>query len=135
MLLQRSVLGCLAVTAGLGSNARAQAPQATILTIEMENAIQYQESFANPQMNGTSTTMEAKITAPATFFPGTFICDIAAVNGVKVKGATVARLFWVGLSTNPSGSPAKSDVNRFQAMDISLEIQHADGRTVRSIVL
>src|SRR5437588_777171 len=135
MILRRVILTGLALAAGLGSNAWGQAPPATILTIEMENAIQYQESFANPQMNGTSTTMEAKITAPATFFPGTFIADIAAINGVKVKGATVARIFWVGLNTNPSGSQAISDANRFQAMDISLEIQQADGRAVGTIVL
>lgn len=118
-----------------GPSAMAQTPQATILTIEMENVVQYQESFANPQKNGTSTAMEAQITAPATFFPGTFLADIVAVNGTKVKGTTVARIFWVGLSSNPSGSQAIADVNRFQAMDVMFEIQQADGTSLGTIAL
>ncbi len=135
MVLQRVVLASLTLTAVLWSIASAQTPPATILTIEMENVVQYQESFANPQKNGTSTTMEAQNTTPATFFPGTFVADIVTINGRKSKGATVARIFWVGLNTNPSGSQAIADVNRFQAMDIVLEIQQADGTSVGTIVL
>src|SRR6266404_8626741 len=127
MILRHAARTTLALTALFCSIAWAQTPPATILTIEMENVIQYQESFANPQKNGTSTTMEAQNTTPATFFPGTFIADIVTINGRKSKGATVARIFWVGLNTNPSGSQAIADVNRFQAMDIVLEIQQADG--------
>ena len=41
----------------------------------------------------------------------------------------------MGLSTNPSGSQAIADVNRFQAMDISLEVQQADGTSVGTIIL
>src|SRR6266851_4019439 len=135
MLRQRVVLASLALTAILQSTASAQTPQATILTIEMENVIQYQESFANPQKNGTSTTMEAQNTTPATFFPGTFIADIVTINGRKSKGATVARIFWVGLNSNPSGSQAIADVNRLQAMDIVLEILQGDGSSLGTILL
>ncbi len=105
MILRRVVLASLALGAVLGPTASAQTPPATILTIEMENVVQYQESFANPQKNGTSTTMEAQNTTPATFFPGTFIADIVTINGTKAKGSTVARIFWVGLNTNPSLFP------------------------------
>jgi hypothetical protein len=125
----------LAAIIVLGATASAQTPPPTILTIEMENVVQYQESFANPQKNGTSTVIEPQNTTPATFFPGTFIADIAAINGRKAKGATVARIFWVGLSPNPSGSQGIADVNRFQTMDLSLEIQQADGTSVGTIVL
>jgi hypothetical protein len=77
----------------------------------------------------------AQTVTPATFYPGTFIGDIVAVNGKKSKGATVARMNWVGLNTNPSGSQAIADVNRFEAIDILLEIQQADGTSVGTIVL
>ena len=40
----------------LGSNV----PQATILTIEMENVVRYNENFASPQKNGTSNPVEAQ---------------------------------------------------------------------------
>jgi len=133
MVLRRVALTCLALTAVF--TASAQTPQTTILTIEMENAIQYQESFANPQKNGTSSVMEPQNTTPATFFPGTFIADIVTINGRRSKGTSVGRNYWVGLNTNPSGSQATADVNRFQAMEISLEIQQADGTSVGTIVL
>jgi len=135
MLLRRVVFGWLALAAGLGSNAWAQAPPATILTIEMENVVQYQENFANPTKNGSSTVLEPQNTSPATFFPGTFVADIVAINGKKSKGTTVARIFWVGLNSNPSGSQAIADVTRFQAMDIVLEIQQGDGASVGAIFL
>ncbi len=135
MLQRRTILSSLALTAMLSPSAFAQTPQPTILTIEMQNVVQYDESYTNPQKNGTSIAMEAQITTPVTFFPGTFIADIVAVNGTKSKGTTVSRLFWVGLSTNPSGSQAIADVNRFQTMEILLEIQQADGTSIGTILL
>jgi hypothetical protein len=125
----------LALTVVLWSRASAQTPQPTILTIEMENVVQYQEGFANPQKNGTSTALEPQNTAPATFFPGTFIADIVTINGSKSKGTTVARNYFVGLSANPSGSQGIADVSRFQAMDIVFEIQQGDGSPLGTIML
>jgi uncharacterized protein (TIGR03437 family) len=134
LALRQSLLAGLACTV-LCSTAWSQAPPTTILTIEMESAVQYQENFANPQKNGTSTVMEPQNTTPATFFPGTFVADIVTINGTKSKGTTVARIFWVGLNANPSGSQAIADTTRFQAMDIHFEIQQADGSSLGTIVL
>lgn len=75
------------VMAALCSVAFCQSPPATILTIEMENVVRYNENFATPQKNGTSTAMEAQTVAPATFFPGTLIGDVVTVNGRKSRGA------------------------------------------------
>jgi hypothetical protein len=135
------VVGYLALAALF--HASAQTPPATVLTVEMENVVQYQENFANLPKNGTSPNMEAPITSPATFFPITFIADIVAVNGKKSKGTTVARGFWVGLTPNPSASPAPNptgvqaiaDVTRFLTLDTVLEIQQADGSSVGTLVL
>jgi hypothetical protein len=136
MILRRVVPACLAaLTAAVASTASAQTPQATVLTIEMENVVRYNENFANPQKNGTSTAMEVQTPAPATFFPGTFVGDIVAVNGRKSKGTTVARIYTVGLTSNPSGSQGIADVNRVQTLDILIEIQQADGTSVGTIVL
>ena len=52
------------VMAALCSVAFCQSPPATILTIEMENVVRYNENFATPQKNGTSTAMEAQTVAP-----------------------------------------------------------------------
>ncbi len=114
--------------------AAAQSPTGAILTIEMENVVQYQENYANLGKNGTSTAMEAGIT-PTTFSPGYFIGDIATINGRKTKGTVFARNLWVNLSASPAGSQAIADVNRFQAMEIALEILQADGTAVGTIVL
>src|SRR5258708_5264548 len=93
----------LALMTALCSIALAQTPQASILTVETENVVRYTENFANLQQNGTSPTVVAQTATPATFYPGTFIGDIVAINGKKSRGALVARMNWVGLSSNPSG--------------------------------
>lgn len=128
-------LATFSAMAAFCSIAWAQTPQSTILTIEAENVVRYAENFANPQQNGTSSTVGTQTATPSTFYPATNIGDIVAVNGQKSKGAIVARMFWVGLSSNPSGSQGIADVNRFEAMDIVLEIQQADGTAVGTIVL
>jgi hypothetical protein len=115
--------------------APAQTPQATILTIEMENVVRYNENFADPQRNGTSPNVEAQTVTPATFYPGTFIGDIAAINSRKAKGAAIARIYTVNLASAPSGSQGVADINRFQTMEILLEIQQADGSSVGTIAL
>ena len=115
--------------------ALAQTSPATILTVEMENVVRYNENFANPQKNGTSNNVEAQSVTPATFFPASFIGDIVAINGAKSKGAVITRNYTMGLSTNPSGSQGIADVNRAQMMDILLEIQQADGTSVGTIIL
>ena len=124
----------LALMTALCSVALAQTPPASILTIEMENVVQYDENFANPQKNGTSTAMEVTSPGP-TFFPSAYISDIVTINGRKVKGTTLGRQYWVGLNANPSGSQAVADATRFQAMDIILEIQQADGTAIGTLVL
>ncbi len=97
-VLRRAIAPFLALTAAFCGPILAQTPQVTVLTVEMQNVVEYQEGFANPQKNGTSTAMEAQNTSPATFFPGTILADIVTVNGTKSKGTTVARMFWVGLN-------------------------------------
>jgi hypothetical protein len=135
MILRRATRASFGLMAVLYSIASAQTPQSTVLTIEMENVVRYNENFASPARNGTSTTMEAQTATPATFFPGTFLGDIVAVNGRKSKGAGVARIYTVNLASNPSGSQAIADINRFQTMDVLLEIQQADGTSIGAIVL
>jgi uncharacterized protein (TIGR03437 family) len=134
-MTSHAILGCLALTAVLGFDASAQTAGSTILTIEMENVVQYQENYANQTKNGTSTAEEAQIPGPGTFSPGYFIADIVTVNGTKSKGTTVAKDIWFNLNANPSGSQAIADVNRFQPMDIVLEIQQADGSSIGTILL
>ena len=56
---RQTILRYIAFTASLGFDALAQTPASTILTIEMENVVQYQENFANLSKNGTSAVMEA----------------------------------------------------------------------------
>ena len=132
---RQTILRYIALSASLGSSGVAQSPAPTILTIEMENVVQYQENYANLPKNGTSSVMEAPIGPPSTFSPGYFIGDIAAINGRKSKGTTFARNLYVNLNPSPSGSQAIADISRFQAMEILLEIQQADGTAVGTIVL
>src|SRR5438105_3172312 len=134
-MVRRAGLACFAMAVVLGCTAAAQTPTATILTIEMENVVRYNENFANPQRNGTSTAMETQTATPGTFYPGSFIGDIVAINGKKSKGTAITRNYTVGLASNPTGSQGIADVNRVQIMDILLEIQQADGSSVGTIIL
>jgi hypothetical protein len=129
------ILGCLAFAVLFGFDASGQGLQPTILTVEMENVVQYQENYANLSKNGTSPVMEAPIPGPSTFSPGYFIGDIATINGRKSRGTALARNLFVSLNANPTGSQAIADVNRFQAMEILLEIQQADGTAIGTILL
>ena len=92
-------------------SAFAQTPASTILTVEMENVVQYQENFANPQKNGTSAVNGGSDRPPEHFSPGYFIADIAAINGKKSKGTTFARNLYVNFNPNPSGSQAIADID------------------------
>jgi hypothetical protein len=105
---------------------------AAILTVDIENVVQYQENYANQAKNGTSAVMGPSIGAPATYSPGYFIGDISAINGTKTKGTTLARNVLVNLSANPTGSQAIADVSRFQAMDTCVlsEANPARSRTL-----
>jgi hypothetical protein len=133
--IRRLASGGLSAVAILAVGASAQTPPATVLTVEMENVVQYQENYANLQKNGTSPGLEPSIGLPTTFSPGYFIADIATINGKKSRGTTFARNLYVSLNPNPSGSQAVADINRFQAMEILLEIQQADGTAVGTLVL
>src|ERR1035437_8682500 len=93
-----TILRYVALTASLGLGALAQTPAPTILTVEMENVVQYQENYANQPKNGTSAVMEAPIGPPSSFSPGYFIGDIAAINGKMSKGTTFARNLYVNLN-------------------------------------
>lgn len=135
MFLQRVLLASLGVTAVFCSTAAAQPAPPTILTIEMENVVRYNENYTNPQKNGTSAVAEAQTATPATFYPGTFIGDIVAVNGQKSKGTVIAPNFTVGLTPSPTGSQGIADVNRIAIMTIFLEIQQADGTSVGTLYL
>ncbi len=135
MILKRATRVCFGLMAVLCSIASAQTPQSTVLTIEMENVVRYNENFVNAQRNGTSTTVEPQTATPSIFYPGILVGDIVAINGKKSMGTATAKNFFVGLSPSPVGSQAIADVNRFSLLDILLEIQQADGKSVGTIVL
>lgn len=132
---RHTILRYVALSASLGLRSMAQTPESTILTVEMENVVQYQENFANPAKNGTSSVMEASIGPPSSFSPGYFIGDIAIVNGKKSRGTSFGRNIYVNFNPNPSGSQATADISRAQAMEILLEIQQADGTAIGTIFL
>src|SRR5260370_1435604 len=83
MFLRLATRATIALTTVICSIASAQTPQATVLTIEMENVVRYNENFANPQGNGTSTTMKVQTFTPATFLPATFLTIIHSLNRSK----------------------------------------------------
>jgi hypothetical protein len=70
----------------------------SILSIDMENVVQYHENFADPSKNGSLDTQGAPVPA-VRFSPGYIIADIVAVNGQKARGTTVTRYTVLGMSS------------------------------------
>jgi uncharacterized protein (TIGR03437 family) len=106
----------------------------SILSIDMENVVQYHENFADPSKNGSLDTQGAPVPA-VRFSPGYIIADIVAVNGQKARGTTVTRYTVLGMSSSPSPAQSIADVNRSALMEIAMEILQEDGSAVGAIVL
>src|ERR1700722_14345735 len=81
-----TLLRSLGFAASLGFHVSAQTPTPTILTLQMENVVQYQENYTSLSTNGTSAVIEAPIGPASSFSPDYFIGDIATINGKKSKG-------------------------------------------------
>jgi len=88
--LARVILRGLVWATLIVCRASGQTPAPTILTVTIDNVVQYQENYASQANDGTSAAMEPSIGPPSTFSPGYFIGDISTINEKKTKG-TVSR--------------------------------------------
>ena len=105
----------VALCATVGSQSGlAQAPAATILTVDLENFVQYNEDtdFSKFATNPNATTSAA----PVSFAAAMGIADIVAVNGQPAKGTVVMSQRSVALVPAPTPGQAIADTQRGGAM-------------------
>jgi uncharacterized protein (TIGR03437 family) len=119
---------------------RAAFGQATpvILTIDVDNYVEYQSDIAEPAKLATIPSLTPSI-QPRNFFVATVIGDIFAVNGQPAKGTVVGRARAIRL--NPAGSAASGglgaaigDIHRVSIREEVFEILKADGTPVGTIM-
>jgi hypothetical protein len=120
---------------GLASKVSAQAPSSgpvTVLEIQIQNAVTYQDDVADPSKLASSPV----ISAPAirNFMRWISIGDIASANGKPVKGTEVVRGTVVNLTTKPSPGQAIADTVRGNIDDLRFEIQQTDGTPIGTIM-
>ena len=121
-----------AILIATGCAAVCQTPPATILTIDVDNNVEYQQDVADPQAFATKPGVTASAT-PRNFYPVTILGDIVAVNGQPAKGTYVGRSRSLYLSAGLPGS-AVADVSRAALREQVFEILKSDGTMVGTIV-
>jgi uncharacterized protein (TIGR03437 family) len=113
---------------------RGQVPPTTILTIDVENFVNYRGDVSDV----TKLATDPNITTPAiprNFYEAQLIGDIVAVNGQPAKGTNMTNVRGFDLSTNPHPGQAISDTVRHGIVQQNFEIQRADGTPLGSIIV
>ena len=107
--------------------------KAAVLTINLENQVDYQADIADPAQFATDPPITHPMT-PRNFFVVTSIADIRMVNQVDAKGTYVGRTRVVLLSPQPGPGGAIADLTRTAMREHIFEILRADGTEVGTIV-
>ena len=109
-----------------------------ILTIDVDNYVEYQSDIADPAKLATIPSLTLSV-QPRNFFVATVIGDIVAVNGQPAKGTVVGRARAIRL--NPAGSAAAGgpgaaigDIHRVSIREEVFEILKGDGTPVGTIM-
>ena len=86
----------------------AQVPSTTILTIDVENLVQYIEDTSDPSKFATDPNLTTSST-PRNFALAASIGDIVAVNGQRAKGTMTRNTRQFNLTTAPRPGQAIAD--------------------------
>jgi hypothetical protein len=120
------------------SLASAQQPPTATLTIDIGNAVEYQEDIYDPVKFARSPNVTPSLgigTGVANFAVATLLGDIVAVNGQPAKGLYAGRSRTIGTRTNATPGQAIADVQRAAIREHIFEILQPDGTPVGSIML
>ncbi len=111
----------------------AQAAPGTILTIDLENFVQYNEDtdFSKFATNPNATTSAA----PVSFAAAMGIADIVAVNGQPAKGTAVMSARSVALIPTPTSGQAIADTQRNGVITQTFEILDINGQPIGTIIV
>jgi hypothetical protein len=134
----RTFLPMTALFGVIGSSAAFGQATPVILTIDVENYVEYQSDIADPAKLATLPSLTPSV-QPRNFFVATVIGDIVTVNGQLAKGTVVGRARAIRL--NPAGSAAAGglgaaigDIHRVSIREEIFEILKVDGTPVGTIM-
>jgi hypothetical protein len=118
---------------GLPLSALGQTPPPTILTIDVENVVEYQGDIYDPTKFGTSPGITPSAGA-FTFAAETVVGDIVSVNGQPASGTFVARPLAVFLTPTPKAGQSVADVSHGSLRSNTFEILKTDGTPIGTIM-
>ena len=120
--------------AGSWKNTLAQVAPASILEIDVENAVQYVKDVSDPLKFGTDSNVTSA-NVPKGLWENVQIADIVAVNGQPAKGTFTERSQRLSLRPSPNPGESIADTNRNGSVSQSFEILTADGSPIGTILL
>jgi len=132
MFRTRLILTAAILIAAHRNVALGQASSPTILTIDLNNFVEYRQDVADPAKFATDPKVTTAVT-PHNFFSATMLADIVAVNGQPAKGLYmgIPRALQATPTPNPGQAIADTTHNAFR--DLFFEIQKSDGTVIGSI--
>ena len=113
-----------------------QMAQPKMLTIDLENFVEYQTDTSDISLYGTNAavTPTSISTSSHDFLPATGLADIVAVNGQPAKGLYAMRSRAIRTAPNPNAGGAIADVSRTAIREEVFEILSASGNPVGTII-
>jgi hypothetical protein len=119
---------------GLGyAQALAQTPPMTVLTIDVENVVEYQGDISDPTKFGTSPGITPSNGISA-FAVVVAFGDIVSVNGQPASGVYVGRPLDIALSPTPRPRQSIADAAHASLRSHTFEILKSDGTPVGTIM-
>lgn len=112
---------------------RGQAVPATILEVDVENQVEYQDDISDVTKFATSPNSTTS-TNFRNFSVATVIADIVAINGQPAKGLYAARARSIQTAPNATPGLAIADVQRAAMREEVMEILDKDGNPIGTIV-
>jgi uncharacterized protein (TIGR03437 family) len=109
------------------------APLTTILEIDVENLVEYQEDTSDLSKFASAPNATTAV-PPRNFYFRVGIGDIVAVNGQLAKGTMTRNIRQVLLRTAPDPGQAVADTVRNGVLADSFEILKSDGTPIGTIV-
>jgi hypothetical protein len=110
-----------------------QAPPPTILTIDVENVVEYRGDISDPTKFGTSPGITPQSGA-GVFSVNVVLGDIVSVNGQPAMGTYVGRPLALALTPTPRPRQAISDTAHASLRSHTFEILKMDGTPVGTIM-
>ena len=123
-----SIVTLFLTTAGM-----AQVPLPSVITIDVENYVEYLDDTSDPLKRGSDPNLTVVRVFPNTFLESDHLADIVSVNGQPAKGLAFASGRVIGAITIPTPGRPIADVSTSTYRSYYFQIVAADGAYVGTI--